>query len=129
MVAGAVVCCVAAGLLELNQECFAGVGDGAAAGAGAGAVVAAVFFECLVAAGDEAGADEVVVVAGAVVAAAVSFFFERLCFAGDASGVASGVCASNEVVENPINRITRPINLFMGGWYSGKEPNGNDEMR
>ena len=96
VVAGAVVC-VAAGLLELNHECFAGVGDGAA---GAGAVVAAVFFECLVEAGDEAGAeavDVVVVVAGAVVAAAVSFFFERLCLAGDASGLAAGMAPDRAV--------------------------------
>ena len=78
---------MAAGLLDENHECLVGVGDGAE------------------------GAGEV----AAVVVASASFFLECLCFAGDVSGLAAGVGAwpSNEVVENPINTMIRPMNLFM----------------
>jgi hypothetical protein len=81
------------GLLDLNQECLAGVGETAA--------------------GDWDVA--------AVVAAAASFFLECLCVAtlGDASGLAAGDgdWASNEVAENAINVISRPINLFIPQLY------------
>jgi hypothetical protein len=102
LVDGSVVCFVEAagevagageGLLDLNHACLAGVGETAAGD------------------GDVA----------AVVAAAASFFLECLCLAtlGDASGFAAGDgdWANNEVTENPINMITRPMNLFMARPY------------
>ena len=106
---------VAAGLLDENHERLVGVGDGAV---GAGEVAAAVvapasfFLERLLGLAAGAGAGAAVVDEEVV---AVSFFLERLCFAGDVSGLAAGVGAwpSNEVVENPINRMIRPMNLFM----------------
>lgn len=75
------------GLFDLNQERLAGVG------------------ETVAGAGDTAGA-----------AAVAGAFF--LCL-GDASGLAAGVgdWATNEVTENPISVISRPINLFMAGAY------------
>jgi len=80
------------GLFDLNQERLAGVGEivaGAGDTAGAAAVAGA-FFLCL-----------------------------GLGTLGDASGLAAGVgdWATNEVTENPIRVISRPINLFMAGAY------------
>ena len=105
-----------AALLDENQERLAGVGEGTV-GVGELATVAPFFFEGLVAVVvDGARAEEVVAVVGAVVVAAgASFFLERLCFAGDASALATGVgaCASNEAVEKPIKTMIKPMNLFI----------------
>ena len=118
LVDGAVVCFGAAGeaaevvegLLDLNQECFAGVGETAAGAGDVAAVVAAgsFFLERLAGAGDAtAGAGDV----AALVAGTVSFFLERLGLAAlaDGSGFAAGDgdWASNEVAENPINVMSR----------------------
>lgn len=96
LVDGAVVCFGAAGeaadvvvgLLDLNQECLAGVGE------------------------TEAGAGDVATVVGVA-----AFFLECLGLAtlAEGSGFAAGDgdWASNEVAENPINVISRPINLFI----------------
>lgn len=119
------------GLLDLNQECLAGVGatvvgteEVAAVVAGAVVVPAASFFlECLAGVGEVIAVVEDVaaaVVAGAaVLVVAASFFLECLCLAGDASGLAAGAVdwPSNEVVENPINAMIKPINLFIASSY------------
>ena len=105
-----------AGLLDLNQECLAGVGETAAGAGDVAAVVAAAgsfFLERLAGVGDATMA--------AVVAGAVSFFLECLGLAtfGEVSGFAAGDgdWASNEVTENPINVISRPMNLFISQPY------------
>ena len=112
---------VVEGLLDLNQECLAGVGE-TAAGAGDGAEVVAVtaffFLERLAGVDDStAGAGDV----AAVVAGAVSFFLERLGLAtlAEGSGFAAGDgdWASNELAEKPINVTSRPINLFISQPY------------
>lgn len=116
---GAAVVVVVAGLFDLNQECFAGVGETAGAGDVAAVVAAVSFFLCLglaEASGLAAGEGDV-----AAVVAAASFF---LCFGlAEASGLAAGEgdCASNEVAENPINVMIRPINLFMTQAYESRE--------
>lgn len=83
------------GLFDLNQERLAGVGETVGAGDAAGvAAVAGAFFLCL-----------------------------GLATLGDASGLAAGVgdWATNEVTENPISAISRPINLFMAGAYRQRQ--------
>ena len=111
LVDGPVVCFGAAGeaadvgegLLDLNQECLAGVGETAT---GAGDVAT-------------------------VVAGAVSFFLcLGLATLAEGSGLAEGDgdWASNEVAENPINVISRPINLFIPQPYSGGPCGCNPKM-
>lgn len=128
------------GLLDWNQDFFAGVGETAAGGgdtAGEAAVESAlVFFVGAVAAGEAVGAGvglfdlnqdffagvgETAAGAGdtAGEAAVVGAFFLCLGLATLASGLAAGDgdWASNEVTENPIKVTRRPINLFMAGAY------------
>src|SRR5438270_689331 len=120
---------VVEGLLDLNQECLAGVGETAAGAVDVAAVVAVAhcfFFERLAGVDDStAGAGDV----AAVVAGAVSFFLERLGLAtlAEGSGFAEGDgdWASNEAAENPINVISRPINLFISQPYWRGRCGGN----
>jgi hypothetical protein len=133
---GAVVCFGAAGeaaevvedLLGLNQECLAGVGE-TAAGAGDVAAAGSFFLERLAGVDDStAGAGDV----AAVAAGAVSFFLERLGLAtlAEGSGFAAGDgdWASNEVTVNPINVMSRPINLFIAQPYCRGQRSGNVKM-
>jgi hypothetical protein len=118
------------GLLELNQECLAGVGEteagevaavvcfvvdsrevaGAGEAEGDGEGLLDLSLDCLAGVGETAAGER-------EVAGAASFFLECLCFAGlgEAAGLAvgDGDWAANAVTENATNVIIRPINLFM----------------